>query len=301
VRLLCAAVGARASDAGTAGLKDKHAVTRQWISLPPPVTPEAARAATIPGLTVLAATRHANKLRTGHLRGNRFTLVVRELAVPAVEALRRAQAVLERLARPPGVPAWYAEQRFGRDGETAALGRALVRGERVRGGPRERRLYVSAWQSELFNRYLDARLADGLHDRVLPGDLLRKTDSGGVFASEDPAAEQERLERGELCPTGPMPGARMRQPAEGTAAREREDALLASEGVTLADLARVASLAEGTRRPLAFPLGAASARALGHREDGAQGDDGDDGALELAFSLPAGSYATVVAAEVMKS
>jgi tRNA pseudouridine13 synthase len=286
-RRLAAALGVPEADVGTAGLKDRHAVTRQQLSLPPPVTPEAALAAAVEGVRVLSAERHGNKLRTGHLRGNRFTLVVRELAVPLDEAVARARAILERLARPPGAPAWYGEQRFGAGGDNAEKGRRVLAGERVPGGFRERRLYVSALQSELFNRWLEARLADGLFARVIEGDVLKKTDTGGVFATTDPAVDQERLERGELAPTGPMFGPLMRPaPPEGTEAARREAAILAASGV---DFARAGKLAEGTRRPLAFPVGEPAVRAL------------EEGALELAFALPAGAYATVVAAEIMKS
>ncbi len=288
VKLLCRATGAREADAGTAGLKDKRAVTRQQISLPPPATPEGVLALELPGLRVLSAGRHGNKLRTGHLRGNRFVLVVRDLAVPAGEAARRAGAILERLARPPGMPAWYDEQRFGARGETLEAGRALVRGERAPGSSRVRRLYASAFQSHLFNRWLEARIADGIYHRVLAGDVLRKLDSGGIFVCEDAAADQARMDRGELAPTGPMFGVKMRFAPEGSPARLREDAILDAEAVTMTDLARIAGLAEGTRRPAGFSVGEPGARAR------------EDGTLELAFTLPSGAYATIMAGEVLK-
>jgi tRNA pseudouridine13 synthase len=286
VRRLAAALGVAQDDIGSAGLKDRHAVTRQQLSLPPPITPEAALAVSVDGVRVLAAARHGHKLKTGHLAGNRFVLVVRELAVDAAAAAARARAKLERLGRPPGVPAWYGEQRFGQGGETAAHGWALLRGERVPGGPRERRLYASALQSELFNRWLEARLADGLYDRVLAGDVLRKVATGGTFVCAEPEVDQPRLEIGDLAPTGPMYGVEMRRPPEGTPARAREDAVLAEAGLKIEDFARVARLAEGTRRPAGFPLAEADARAR------------EDGTLELRFALPAGAYATVVAEEL---
>jgi tRNA pseudouridine13 synthase len=263
VRRLAAALGVRADDVGSAGLKDKHAVTRQQLSLPPPVTPEAALAVSVEGVRVLAAARHPHKLRTGHLAGNRFTIVVRDPVVPAPEAAARAEAIFARLAAPPGLPNFYGEQRFGQDGANAELGRALVRGERVRAGPRERRLLLSALQSELFNRYLEQRLKDGLYHSVIAGDILLH----GV-------------------PSGPMFGAEMRAPAEGTEAAARETAVLAEAGLAVADLSRVARLAPGSRRAIGVTIGAPAARAT------------EDGALELAFTLPAGSYATVVCAEV---
>jgi tRNA pseudouridine13 synthase len=282
VRRLAAALGIDERDVGTAGLKDRRAVTRQQISLPPPVTPEAVLALAVDGVRVLSAARHGNKLKTGHHRGNRFRLVVRELAVAPDEAERRATAILARLARPPGAPAWYGEQRFGRDAGNVALGMRLLGGERVPGGPRERRLLVSAVQSELFNRALEERLKDGLYARVITGDVLRKVETGGLFVSADPAVDQPRLEAGEVVPTGPMFGVEMRAPPEGSEAAAREAAVLAAAGLTRESFARVARLAEGARRPYGLAIGEPSARAVGPN-------------LELRFALPPGGYATVVA------
>ena len=289
VRRIARALGVRDGDIGVAGMKDRHAVTRQQLSLPPPTTPEAALALDLPGVRVLAAARHGNKLRTGHLAGNRFTLRVQRLAVPAAEAEARARAVLARLASPPGAPNFYGEQRFGAAGDNAARGRDLILGKtRPPRDRRQARLLVSACQSDLFNRYLERRIAAGAYARVLLGDVLRKVATGGVFVCADPALDQPRLEAGELAPTGPMFGHAMRAPAPGSPAAALEDDLLAGAGLAAADFQRVARIAEGTRRPVGVPVVDARAEA-----------DGD--ALRLAFTLPSGAYATVVAAEVMKA
>ena len=76
VGAIARALGINERDIGVAGMKDRRAITRQWISLPPPITPEAALALAIPDVQILAATRHGNKLRTGHVRANRFRLRV---------------------------------------------------------------------------------------------------------------------------------------------------------------------------------------------------------------------------------
>jgi tRNA pseudouridine13 synthase len=106
---------------GYAGLKDAHAVTVQTLSLGD-VDPAAVRALALPGIRVLGVSRHTNKLRTGHLAGNRFTVRVRE--VPE-EAQAGAEAVLEVLQR-RGVPNYFGVQRFGLRGDTNLLGKALV-------------------------------------------------------------------------------------------------------------------------------------------------------------------------------
>src|ERR1700684_375937 len=64
-------------EVGIAAMKDRHAVTRQWLSLPPPVQPDAVRALALDNITILEVVRHPHKLRTGHVRGNRFVLRVR--------------------------------------------------------------------------------------------------------------------------------------------------------------------------------------------------------------------------------
>jgi tRNA pseudouridine13 synthase len=294
MRRIAAALGVRDGDIGAAGMKDRHAVTRQWLSLPPPVTPERARSLTLPDLSVVSAARHPHKLRTGHLRGNRFVLRIRGLAVPAAEAARRAESILSALARPPGAPNWYGEQRFGRRGDNASRGRAIVLGQRPTPpprDPREKRFLVSSYQSELFNRYLEQRMKDGLYARVLQGDVLRKVATGGLFVSTDPSIDQPRLEAGEVAPTGPMFGHAVRpSPPDDSEAGRRELALLREEGIAPADFARVGRLAEGTRRPIGVPLSEHSAAAIG-----------DDDAIEIRFVLPPGAYATVIAAEVIKT
>jgi tRNA pseudouridine13 synthase len=274
-----------ARDIGVAGMKDRHAVTRQWLSLPPPVTPEAARALALDDITILEASRHGHKLRTGHARANRFVLRVRGAAD---DAEARARAILDELARPPGAPNWYGEQRFGRDGDNAERGLAIVRGERP---PRDRklaRLLVSSLQSKLFNDWLVARLGDGLYARVLAGDILHKQ-SGGQFVCEDASIDEPRLSAGEVGVTGPMFGDRMRRPPDGSEAALREQRILDSAGLTTGDFASVRAIAEGTRRDAAIAVGTPSVRAL------------EPGVLEVAFSLPGGAYATAVMREVMKS
>jgi tRNA pseudouridine13 synthase len=299
VAQLASALGVDRRDIGVAGMKDRHAVTRQWLSLPPPVTPERAAAVELADARVLAAVRHGHKLRTGHLRGNAFRLAVRGVAPGSAE---RARAILAQLARAPGAPNGYGEQRFGRAGDNAAAGLALVRGEGGgRGRDRRRdRLFVSALQSALFNQWLAARLADGLYATILAGDVLHKLARdarpgeaepvrGGMFDCTDPAVDQARLAAGDLVPTGPMFGHRMRAPAAGTPAAERERAILAAAGLALEDFRRVGQLAEGTRRDAGILVGDPRVVELG------------PDAIEVAFTLPAGAYATTIMREVMKT
>ncbi|MBA2538514.1 MAG: tRNA pseudouridine(13) synthase TruD [Deltaproteobacteria bacterium] len=284
VTVIARALGVRDRDIGVAGMKDRQAVTTQWISLPPPVTPEVALALVLDQVRVLEAVRHNHKLRTGHLRGNRFRLVVRSVTG---EAAGTAAAILSRLVEPPGAPNWYGEQRFGRDGDNAQKGRALVLGERPLGRDRKLdRLMVSSLQSELFNHWLVARLADGLYRSAIPGDVMHKV-AGGMFDSTEPDVDGPRVAMGEIVPTGPMFGVSMRAPAPGSAAAEREATILAASGLTLESFATVRAIAEGTRRDAAIAITDATVAAV---ED----------TLEVTFALPAGAYATAVMRELMK-
>ena len=277
VERIARALGVNQRDVGVAGMKDRHAVTRQWISLPPPVTPEQVTALQLEAITILEAVRHPHKLRTGHVRSNRFRLRVRGCD-PGAEA--RARAILEKLGAAPGAPNWYGEQRFGKDGDNAARGRAIVLGQEK--PPRDRRLarlLVSSLQSELFNAWLRARLADGLYARVLAGDVLHKK-NGGMFTCEDPGVDEARLLAGELVVTGPMFGARMRRPTAGSEALAREDAIL--------DFPHDA-IDEGTRRDASIEVGDWSVTAIA------------ESGIEVCFTLPGGAYATTVMREVTKS
>lgn len=291
VRAVAAALGVDPRDVGVAGMKDRMAVTRQQISLPPPVTPEAIAEIEIDGVAVLSAARHPHKLRTGHLRGNQFRLRIRETRVPVAEAAERARATLQQLALPPGSPNWFGEQRFGRGGDNAAIGRSILDGS-LRGKRKPRgkklRLMLSALQSELFNRYLTARLAAGTYRQVIDGDVLERTDSGGVFVTDDPDVDGNRLAGGEVVQTGPMYGPKMRTPPPQSRAGALEAEILAAAGLSPADFARYARLMPGTRRPIAVAIDGVSVNAI----------DGE--ILEVCFTLPAGAYATALLREIIK-
>lgn len=114
-------------DIGYAGLKDKQAVTRQHLSirLPDPSRDAEllARLADTP-VKVLWAQRHVNKIRRGHLAGNRFVIRIRQVEPTAVI---RTKQVLDRLAQ-QGVPNFVGDQRFGFRQTNHLAGRALLLG-----------------------------------------------------------------------------------------------------------------------------------------------------------------------------
>ena len=276
-------------DIGIAGAKDAAAVTRQWVSVPRAAearlqAEQTQGALASAGIEVLETRLHGNKLRTGHLRGNRFVLTVRGVDVArAQEALQPMLASLQER----GMPNFYGPQRFGRDAQNVARGLSWLSGRRE--GPRrgvERRFLCSAVQSALFNAYLAARLADQTLSRVLEGELLQVVRSGGPFWSEDVVAEQARYDAHEVVPSGPMFGPQMRQPKGEAALRER--AVLETAGLDAAAFARAGKLMAGTRRALVvWP-------------EELQGQlDAQAATLTLRFVLPPGSYATVLTGELL--
>ncbi|HVK09694.1 MAG TPA: tRNA pseudouridine(13) synthase TruD [Gemmataceae bacterium] len=266
-------------EVGTAGLKDRRAVTRQWVSVP---TACEANLTQIDGdgIRVLTVSRHSNKLKPGHLKGNRFRILIRD-AVPG-----DVEPIMSRV-RELGLPNFYGPQRFGRDGETAALGMAMLKGERTKvRAPFLRKLALSAAQSQLFNAYLARRMADGLFRTVLDGDVLAKWPVGGMFTATDVPTEQRRFDARETVTAGPMFG-RKTFPAHGAAAA-REVAVLEAAGLTRASFEGFGKLVMGTRRHNLVYVDDLSA-------------NWENEGLRLTFTLPAGSYATVLLREVMKA
>ncbi len=281
VRALCDHVGADPKAAGWAGLKDRHAVTRQWISLWGS-TPDAVTKAEIEGIRVLEAALHPHKLRTGHLRGNRFRIRLRQIDASRIEDLRRVLSEIETR----GLPNYYGEQRFGREGDNAERALRWVLGEaRAPRSGFQRKLQMSALQSKVFNRCVAERVQSSRLAWVFAGDVMKKHDSGGLFIATEVEDTQARADAWEISPTGPMFGAKMRWP-EGEALA-REEALLREAGLTLDRLAKWKRVAPGTRRFVRIPVPKVDLSV-------------SDNTVDLDFTLPAGSYATILVREILK-
>ena len=165
---LAEAVGVNDWDVGHAGLKDRHAVTRQWFSLylPKGETPDLTLLQH-PEFKVLSQGRHVKKLRPGDLLGNRFRIVLRDVVGDRAAIEANLQAVAAQ-----GVPNYFGAQRFGHDGGNVEQGRAMLAREiRVR-NPKKKGIYLSAVRSFVFNEVLALRIQQGLWGQTLPGDVL---------------------------------------------------------------------------------------------------------------------------------
>jgi tRNA pseudouridine13 synthase len=148
---------------------------------------------------------------------------------------------------------------------------------------------VSALQSQLFNEIVARRIAEGQLTTVLDGDVLQRVAGSGPFISEQPEVDQQRLASGEVVITGPICGPRMPRPRVRSPARVLEDLVLEAFDVDPEAFTKFGRLARGGRRPLTVPVSERDVATL------------PDGALRLRFTLPSGSYATVLLREVTKT
>lgn len=290
VRAFAKGLGADVRDVGVPGMKDKIAVTTQTISIPPVrgTSRDAmlARlgALSLDGVRVLDAKFHGNKLRTGHLAGNRFTIHVRSIAPEAVAGV---VATFERIGR-EGCPNAYGHQRFGMHGNNADRAKSWLLGEWPGPkDPKKQRFLFSALQSAMFNDVLNARVDDGSFRVPRLGDLLEKHQTGGLFPCTDPETDRVRAEAFEISPTGPMFGVSMRWPEGETADLERSvlSRWIGNEEV----LSRVRRLGEGTRRLLRIQVSGLEVAPT----------EPSGGDIRLQFVLPKGAYATTVLSEAL--
>ncbi len=277
VVLLLASEGVPERSIGVAGLKDKLARTEQWLSLPNAHAGAVEALDAAEGVSVLEVSRHRNKLGIGHLRGNEFTVRVREVGP---DALPRARAVLAALEL-CGTPNYLGPQRFGRFGRNAVDGYREVSGQQVQGGVRMRRFFVMALQSHLFNLLLAGRVDDGRYTSVVEGDWARKHDTGGTFEVRDEAVEAARAHALEISATLPLYGSRVRVSGAAAGAYERE------------------LLARFSLRWEQFRARRGDRRVTRLAGLGASLEEEPSGLL-LRFTLPRGSYATTLLREVTK-
>jgi tRNA pseudouridine13 synthase len=342
------ALGVDRRGIGYAGMKDAQAVTRQTLSIFG-TTPEAVQAMQVAGVTVNWAIRHVNKLRLGHLKGNRFAIRMRNVQATEVVKLQPVVKTIQER----GLPNYFGEQRFGRRGDNHLLGAAIVRSDakgllkQLLGMPmpnvedsmttgarkafdagdwkgamklwprkagmerrvlaryiktqkaglavraieeRLKRLWVSAVQSWMFNNVLIKRVEAGTFDKVLPGDLAFKHENGACFLVEDATTEAPRAANWEISPTGPLVGYRMSLPTGEPLAIE--EAVMTEAQLKPEDFKKEGhEKVKGARRPLRV-------RPTDVNLEGGVDEHGPF--VTVAFTLPAGSFATVLVRELTK-
>ncbi|MCG6934289.1 MAG: tRNA pseudouridine(13) synthase TruD [Proteobacteria bacterium] len=267
-------------DVSFAGLKDRQAVTRQWFSVGLAGKPEPDWSGLeLEGVTVLQTARHRRKLRRGALQGNRFQIRIRNLQGD-LAGLQLRLVQLERR----GVPNYFGEQRFGREGRNLEQALTMFQGRRVR-DRNQRSLYLSAARSFLFNELLSRRVDRGDWDQPLRGDVMLLDGSNSYFVIDEVTEDiRQRCREFDIHPGGCLWG-RGESPARLEAAA-LEQALPGAhpelcQGLEQAGLERA-------YRPLRLMV-----------RDFRWQLDAEQRLLQLEMRLPAGAYATTVLRELV--
>ena len=292
-------LGIKNKEIGYAGLKDKHAMTKQYISLHKKYE-EAMDNFDFEGIKVLFKTYHNNKLRIGHLKGNRFYIKVKKVnptsAAKIDEALKNIADV--------GMPNFFGYQRFGNDGNNHILGEKLAKGEARERNPRVKKLLINAYQSHLFNLWLSRRLeinslitsfktqeletllnlpsetlkkmqAQTHPFKLINGDVMEHYPHGKLFEFEDNAEDVLRFNERKISVTGLLCGKKVKMATSlaGEIEKDFDDSINA----------------DGARRfAWVYPT------EIEGRFNKVEAQ------YEMNFTLPKGSYATVLIEEIAK-
>lgn len=276
---LAKACGVKSKDVSWAGLKDRHAVTEQWLSvhLPKGETPDFSEfLAQYPSIEIIATDRHNKKLRPGDLVGNEFVVTLSEVSDVADVEQR-----LEKVKQ-VGVPNYFGSQRFGNDGNNLEEARRWGR-ENVRTRNQNKRsMYLSAARSWIFNHIVSARLENGVFDKLIDGDIAQTQSGTQLIDASNIAELQAQLMQGEVSITAALAG--------DNALPTQSDALVLEQPF-LDEEPDLMALIRGNRmrhdrRDIALKP-----------QDLTWTVDGNN--ITLTFSLDAGSFATSIVRELV--
>ena len=286
-------VGIRRRDMGYAGLKDKHAMTIQYVSVMA-IHEEKIKAFKHEKIKILETVRHNNKIRVGHLKGNRFHIRLKKVLGVQKDKL---DSVLKWI-KANGVPNYFGNQRFGTNGDNWEDGKKLIEGEMKIRDRKTREFLMGAYQSYLFNAWLSKRMElnhllekfseeeteqvmklpkgslTGTRKqpnffKLVKGDVMMHYPYGRLFNVEDLEEEAQRFASKDIAPAGLLPGKKSKA-AESTA------------GIIEAPYVNTLPL-NGTRRYAWIQVTEISKNYVEEKAH-----------YELSFVLPKGSYATNV-------
>ncbi|RXJ67393.1 tRNA pseudouridine(13) synthase TruD [Halarcobacter ebronensis] len=298
VQIFSEQLGCKARDIGYAGLKDKNAMTIQHISIPKSCE-ENLEKFNHDNIKILETTKHNNKIRVGHLKGNSFFIRLKRVTPLDAKKIEEAVSKIAQF----GMPNYFGFQRFGIEGDNYKKGEAIIKGELKERDRKLKQMYVNAYQSHLFNSWLSKRIelsklvdafeANEIYKKLnLPldmvksmkkqthpfklmlGDLMSHYPYGKIFYVEDMEAEANKFFEQDRVPTGLLCGKRVKK-SEGSAYEiEKEfDEKIFEDGAR--------------RFAWIFPSEVES----NYKED--------KNWMELSFYLPKGSYATEFISEVI--
>ncbi|MEZ5571860.1 MAG: tRNA pseudouridine(13) synthase TruD [Halioglobus sp.] len=268
-------------DIGLSGLKDRNAVTRQWISIGMAgrEEPDWTSLESDGDITIVEKGRHLRKLRRGVHRANRFSLVLRELDAEPAELEQRLRNLREF-----GVPNYFGEQRFGRGGSTLEQARRWMKGGR-RISREKRSLYYSALRALVFNELLALRVQSDDWNSVLPGDVCMLHGSRSFFTCDDVTDDiRQRTRTGDIHPGLPLWGHGLTQWLSSCDGRYAQ---VVVECQDVCDFLESSGLDCAWRPARLLP-------------DDFCWQFCDDATLRLDFSLGAGGYATALLAELVR-
>ena len=269
---------------GYAGKKDAKAVTRQWMSIQTHISDEQIQSCLeqllrFDWMKVLKVSKHNNKLRLGHLTGNHF-----KIRLNHVQADDRIIETACNKLNQSGFINYFGRQRFGFDKSNIEHGLRIMAGEKAR--HQQKLMCISAIQSALFN-LAAARRFKSVGFQVLTGDVMRKINAG-CFVCDDPVTDQKRANDREIAVTVSLPGKKVihgngfSEETELQAITDFTDFWKQNNANTCSDFSNLTKLADGDRRQLwVFPENLTFRRI-------------DNQSIEVDFSLPSGSYATIL-------
>ncbi len=305
---ISSALGIKQKEIGYAGLKDKDGMTVQHISLPKNFE-SVIKDLTHPNIKILNIVRHKNKIKLGHLAGNKFFIRLKKIMPSDFIKLKNALTKISN----EGMPNYFGYQRFGRDGKNYELGRDIVHGVKKERNQNLKRFFISAYQSYLFNDWLSFRiklsrlvesfdkkeLEDALKIhfasknvaidpkigaelkkqkqffKIIEGEMMCHYPHGRLFFAENPADEAKRFALKQTSPTGLLCGEKNKTAAKS--AFEIEKNFVDEKIKALGD----------RRYAWIFP-------------DGCEIEyDEEEAHAKIKFSLPKGSYATVLLEELV--
>ena len=299
VSALAKYLGIQNKEIGYAGLKDKHAMTKQYISINKKHE-EALENFNHENIKILSKTYHNNKIRIGHLSGNRFYIKVKKVnptsAAKIDEALKAIKA--------NGMPNFFGYQRFGRDGDNHIDGEKIAKGEKKERNPKIKKLLISAYQSHLFNLWLSRRLEintlvnnfkseelvqvlnmpktelDKLKSqkhpfKLMSGDIMEHYPYGRLFDFDGSEHDFNRFNERDISVTGLLCGKKARKSSDLSREIEKDfDDEINADGTRRYAWVYPTEI-EGRFNPI-------------------------EAQYEFNFTLPKGSYATVLLEEIAK-
>ena len=274
--------GIERADIGYSGLKDRNAITSQWLSVRMAGKPEPdwSGLEADGNVRILDCQRHLRKLKRGVHRCNRFTLTLRALTGTREHLEQRLTMIKEH-----GVPNYFGEQRFGRAGSTLIQARTWRDGGGRRISRNRRSLYLSALRADLFNQLLAGRVSRATYATPLTGDACQLHGTRSLFRCVDADdVIAQRAAAGDIHPALPLWG--RGEPVASPEMHAQQAAQLRSE-ISTCDFLEAKQLELSYRPARLLP------------------DDFcwrfcDDDALIIEFSLGAGGYATAVLAELVE-